>query len=45
METPEHDARLDDPTGDVDEDREDQDELAIDESEESAGAPEGPTGP
>ena len=45
METPEHDAQLDDPTGDVEEDRQEQEELAVEETDESAGAPEAPTGP
>jgi len=41
METPEHDAQLDDPTGDVEDNEHDQE----DEREESAGAPEAPIGP
>ncbi len=45
METPEHDAQLDDPAGELEEDQHDQEELTAEDREEPAGAPEAPTGP
>ena len=45
METPEHDAQIDDPAGET-EDRElDREEVSSEDAEESAGSPEAPTGP